>query len=265
MTYNSISPKFIVLLVPKIEKFLWDMFDESKYKNVLHYIQRWHEGDGYNWENFTIYFLDEKIDLSKTLHQMPSDLLIKIAIDLGIDTPGFLPTIPTFKNVLRDHNQNAFLSFERAIKNVNENPDEAISLANSTLEGIIKTILSDERFADIPYNSRDTLYDLTQDILKRFKMYPGTHQEIDEIRKIGSGLLTACQNIENLRSTKTKSHGKTHKDYIIKETLWANFIVNAVTTIGLFLSEFFEKKYKPIPIIKDKSKNEEITPDDIPF
>ncbi|HRN70546.1 MAG TPA: abortive infection family protein [Candidatus Woesebacteria bacterium] len=264
--YSSISPKYIMELIPKVENALWEMFDTSKYKKVKQYILKWHEeNQGYNihdyWENFSIVYKNGVIDLSETLSQMPNDILIKIVIDLGIDTPGFLPIVPKFKNILKDKNQNAFQSFERAIKNTHENPDEAISLANSTLEGIIKTILSDETFSDLQYNSRDTLYELTKEVLNRFKMYPKMHQEMDEVRNIGSGLLTACQNIEKLRSTKTNSHGKAQEDYIIAEMLWANFIVNSVATIGIFLTEFFEKKYMPDVKVKEK----EINPDDIPF
>ena len=258
---DDISPKYFMSLIPKVENALWNLFDKSKYKNVKRYILKWHLGD-YNSENFHIYYDNDQIDLAETLYSMPSELIIKIAIDIGVDTPGFLPSIPTFKNVLKDKNQNAFQSFERAIKNVSENPDEAVSLANATLEGIIKTVLSSEQFSDLEYNSRDTLYALSQTILKRFKIYPGAQKEIDEIQKIASGLLTACQNIESLRSTKTKSHGKTNDDYIITDTLWANFVVNSVATIGLFVSEYFEKKYK-VAITEDKK--EEIVPDDIPF
>jgi hypothetical protein len=154
MDYSDISPKYIMELIPKVENVLWGMSDKAKYQNVRRYIEKFHEeGDSWNNsdENFHIYYSDEdskNIDLAETLHRMPSSLLIKIAIDLGIDTPGFLPVVPQFKNILKDQNQNAYQNFERATKNVYENPDQAVSLASSTLEGIIKTILTDVTFKD---------------------------------------------------------------------------------------------------------------------
>jgi len=258
--YNYISPKYIVMLIPEIEKELWKLFDAAKYKNVLRYIRRWHEYDQ-NWENFSIVFnSNNDIDLAETLHNMPNDILIKVAIDLGIDTPGFLPSISEFRNILKEKNENAFQSFDRALKNVSENPDEAISLANSALEGIVKSILSSGYFKNFIYNPKDTLYDLVQAILKQFKLYPVKEPELEEINNIASSLLKASKNIEDLRSTKTKTHGKSEEEYIISDSLWANFIVNSVATIGLFLVQYFNQKYN-----YSAKENTEIDIEEIPF
>lgn len=76
----------------------------------------------------------------------------------------------------------------------------------------------------------------------------------DEIRNIGSSLLSVSQNIEKLRSEKTTFHGKAKKDYIIKDPLYAYFIVNVVSTIGLFLMSFYEKKYNNVNIFNEKDE-----------
>lgn len=57
-------------------------------------------------------------------------------------------------------------------------------------------------------------------------------------------MLKAVQSIENLRSNNTDSHGKLDEDYVIHDSLYAFFTINAVTTIGLFLISFYEKKYQ---------------------
>lgn len=72
---------------------------------------------------------------------MPNDILIKVAADIGVETPGLLPCIPVMKNVLNQNNTNAYANFERAVKNVYDHPDQSVALAASTLEGIFKTIL----------------------------------------------------------------------------------------------------------------------------
>jgi hypothetical protein len=55
------------------------------------------------------------------------------------------------------------------------------------------------------------------------------------------------------------SHGKTSADYIIDDDLYAKFILNAVTTVGLFLLNFYEKKY-----LQDRA-NQSSGGDDLPF
>ena len=57
------------------------------------------------------------------------------------------------------------------------------------------------------------------------------------------------KGVEELRSNKTKFHGKTEGDYIINDSIYAYFVVNTVTTVGLFLKSYFEKKFPP-PINK---------------
>ena len=65
------------------------------------------------------------------------------------------------------------------------------------------------------------------------------------INNIGSGLLSVSKVIEEIRSNHTKeAHGKLEDDYIIKDHLYAHFIINSVATVGLFLINFYEEKYK---------------------
>jgi hypothetical protein len=82
-------------LVQSVSDSIWKEF--GSYEQVKHYIKKWHEDNyepnGFNnnyWENFTVIEKEiNKIDLSATLHSMPGTILLKIAIDLGVDTlPG---------------------------------------------------------------------------------------------------------------------------------------------------------------------------------
>ena len=70
-----------------------------------------------------------------------------------------------------------------------------------------------------------------------------------------------AQNIETIRSNNTDvSHGKISKDYIIEDELYAKFVINAVSSVGLFLLNYYEKKYKPSVNIEPESNE-----GDIPF
>lgn len=56
-------------------------------------------------------------------------------------------------------------------------------------------------------------------------------------------------------------HGKTQDDFIIKDPMCASFIVNAVSTVGLFLLNYYKAKYPPM----DNNLPSTFTSDDLPF
>ncbi len=240
---DKLSPKFRTDLEHQIKEKLFDTY--KSYESVESYLQKWHEEeyDAYNSsENFYfIKFENGKLNAIKTLAGMGDELVLKVAIDLGIDTPDIIPSIPIFRNELKTNYETASTTFERAFKECEEHPDTAIGLANSALESIIKEILKDERLIKNPKGNK-TLYGLASELLKEFRMFPNSDIP-EEISTIGSSLLSVSQHIEKIRSEKTSVHGKTNDDYIIEDPLYAYFIINCVTTVGLFLQSFYKKKY----------------------
>lgn len=257
---NEISPKYLMMLIDKIESVIWANF--KSYKKVKQYIQKWHFAD-INYENFPIVYQDngKDIDLSETLHAIEDgEIVLKIAIDLSIETPDFIPSIPVFRNNLKNSYKRASDSFNEAIKNITEQPSISIGLANSTLESIIKYIFEDENIKTKSKNG-DTLYKQTENILKEFSMFPGSDIP-KEIRDMGSALLKVSKSIEDIRSNKTFMHGKTDSTYLVEESIYAVFIVNVVASIGLFLINFYELKYKNIIL---NNEGDWISTENIPF
>lgn len=240
---NEISPKYLMKLILDVEKAIWNEY--ASYKNVRFYIEKWHESDdgwNNNWENFFLATKENgEVDLQRTLHGMNGELLLKIATDLGVETPDFIPTISTFRNEIKSDYKTASGTFEKAIKQIEDHPDIAIGLANSALESIIKEIFKDERITTKPKTGK-TLYDLTSELLKELQLFPSSDMPM-EIKAIGSSLLAANQNIEKLRSEKTNAHGKTQDDYIITDPLYTYFVVNSVATVGLFLKSYYKTKF----------------------
>jgi hypothetical protein len=253
----EISPKYKMTLIKQVESAIWKEY--TSYKDVEFYIKKWHlfEDESFGqeyWENFNLKYNNSgKIDLIATLHGMADELLMKVAIDIGVDTPDFIPSIPVFRNELKLTNETALATFERAIKQIETHPDIAISLANSALESVIKGILKDERIK-IDSKHNDTLYKLTESILKAYSIFPDAKVPV-EIKQIGSGLISASQGIEKLRSEKTHVHGKTSNDTVISDAIYAYFIVNSVTTIGLFLSSFYKQKFPKSSISDSEEDN----------
>jgi len=243
---EMISPKYQMKLLKEVNDAIWAEF--SSYDLVLNYISKWHEDNyepyGYNnnyWENFTIQKKgQDKIDLIATLNSMDGATLLKVAIDMGVDTPDFIPSIPTFKNELKSDYKTAYDTFQKAYKQIESDPSLAIGLANSALESIIKEILKDERIRAKTIGG-ETLYKLTSIVLKEFKITSSDFPK--EIKTIGQSLLAIGQSIENLRSEMTTFHGKTDDDKLIDETIFAYFVINSVSTVGIFLKSFFQKNY----------------------
>ena len=240
---NKISPKYQMGIIQDINDRLYELY--KSYDDVENYIAKWQEVyDDFGNSNFYILYKDEerkKIDLKKTLHNIDGETLLLIAIDLGVATPDFIPLIPTFKNELKSSFETASQTFEKAYANVESDPSLAVSLANSALESIIKVILKDNRIP-IQYNDRDTLSSLIKDICKAFNLH-NTASCPKEIKTISSSLINCCTAIEDIRSNKTEVHGKTQDDFILSDPLCAYFIVNAVSTIGLFLLNYYRKRY----------------------
>ncbi len=246
-----ISPSTMMSLIDRIEEKIWDKF--GTYKKVTRYIQRWHEDDegSCNWENFTILTKNgSNIDLSSTLDTMGDELLFQIAVDLNIEVPNLIYSVAEIKGVLAEKYEDAAATFEKACNKVYSEPSTAIIMANSALEMIIKNICKKQKF--IPYNPKDTLYKLTSTILKELKLFPDNKLD-QNITQIGSGLLSVSKAIEVIRSKNTEAHGT--EDVIISDPIYAMFIVNAVSTVGLFLLKYSEN----LPC------ENSIDEDDIPF
>ncbi len=246
-------------IIELTEKKIWEEY--KTYKKVLFYIKKWQEEiwdahgtgwNGFNGINFEIAYKNKEksdIDLNQTLHNMSDDLLLKVAVDMGVKTPNIIYAVPQIISLCANDFKDVHLVLENAFKKVYEDPSHSCALANSALETIIKRILEDMK---VKYNERDTLYDLTKRIVKELKFLDN---KIPEIRNLGSGLLKICQTIEIIRSKYTKeAHGKLSKDYIIDDPSYSHLLINSVSSIGFFLLNIYEKI--------DSSKEEL---DEIPF
>ena len=259
------SPRQIMKIIEKIDKAIWSEY--KSYQMVKTYILKWQEQiwdvgntgwNGYNGVNFEIVYKDEKeenINLIATLHNMDDELLFKIAVDFGVEIPNIIYAVPEIISYKSTDYKDVNLIFEEAFKKVYEDPSHSIALANSALETVIKKICQDERIEQI--EGKKSLYKLTQHILKVFKYFPNQTED-DYIRNIGSSILNIAKNIEDLRSNCTKeAHGRLQEDYIIDDPLYAQLFVNTSATLGLFLLNFYEKKFP--------QQIKETSYDDLPF
>jgi hypothetical protein len=256
---QGISPSFITNLIYQIDDELSKLENNrSGYTEAL--FLEWQKAyEKETRQNFKMVHEYEEeyswFNSRRTLRNMEHELLFKIAVDLGIKIPGLIYSVATITGITQPTRQ----SFEKACKEVYENPAHAVILANSALESLIKDICADERIKDC--NQSGTQQQLLVHILKEFKISEDTKLN-HKLKNITSGFQTASAAIQNLRDFHTKAHGAAtaEKRDIISDPLAAAFIVNACATIGLFLQGYYEENYPKLPV--------EVTDDiddDIPF
>ena len=259
-----VSPKLIIDL---IERISWQIEQKFEFTRTTEaYFKRWQGPDTNNpaFEIIKSQYGMTPNDVVETLGHIEDELILKIAVDLGIETPDFIPSVATFRNEIKASYATASTTFEKATRTIEQDPSTAILQANSALESIIKEILKNEavkiELAKLPGEQiksveRKTLTELTNRILKILGLFPDNGMT-NEFKTIGSSLLALNGAIEDIRSTKTHAHGKTDGDYVVNDALYAYFVVNSVATAGLFLKSYYEKKFKVQPPEED---------DDMPY
>ena len=217
-------------------------------RDATYYLENWHEEyDDFGNGNFILWYNDnnrEFLDLDATIHSMDGELLLKVAIDLGIETPNYIPSIPIFRNELKSSYQFASRTFEKAYREIESDPETACGLAIAALESIIKEILSDERIS-VKCREKGDVHKLLDDILKAYSLLPNS-ENIAEVRTLVSGLQKCATAMGEIRGDKTLLHGHKSGDIVISDPASAYFVVNSVSTIGLFLIQVYKKKYPPI-------------------
>lgn len=91
---TKISPKYQMNLIQTINDKLFELY--KGYEDVSRYMSKWIEYyDSFGNQNFYIRYKDnerKKIDVKETLHSIDGETLLKIAIDLGVETPDFIPS-----------------------------------------------------------------------------------------------------------------------------------------------------------------------------
>lgn len=258
----EISAVYRMELIDSVADVIWKKYGTyAKVKQYLELNQTVYSSFGD--ADFYLQFKDgsqDKIDVLGTLGVIAQNVpekLVKMAIELGIETPDFIPCIPTFRNKIKDDYPTAAISFEKAFENVETDPAESVGQVNSVLESIMKEILNDKRFSDIDSSSM-TRKKLVDTIFKKFDFELDNQELPKEFKAIWNSIMTISKSIEDLRSDKTLFHGQDSEKYLIDDPIYAYLAVNTSAAIGLFLIDFYEKRFPKIV-------NKQVLDDDLPF
>ena len=124
------------------------------------------------------------------------------------------------------------LEFERALKNVDSDPLEAISAACNILESICKVYIEDEQLS-LP--NKQTLRFLWKTVSKDLNFDPSKLQD-DDLKKVLSGMHSIVDGISALRTHGSSAHGQGRQMYK-PEPRHARLAVNSAHSLALFVLE----------------------------
>jgi len=127
--------------------------------------------------------------------------------------------------------------FDRALKNVDINPREAVSAACNILEAVCKIYIEDEGLK-IP--SKLDLHPIWNIVRKDLGFDPSLVADRD-LKEILSGMISTVNGIASLRSHASSAHGSGRKVYKL-EPRHARLAIHAAHTVTAFIIESWDKK-----------------------
>ena len=232
-SFQGISPRFMVNLKKKIIDKINAEFP-SEYGLQADFLNRFGLKDRWSGELGDMY-----LNLVFSLNEAEDSILFQMAVDLGLEVPGLIYSVAEIRDILGTGYTKAHSMFENAYKKVMDEPSQSVILANSALESILKE-LSDEGLIE-PCRTGDSLKELTNHVITQLDLSPSKMANTN-MKKIVSKLLKIAEAIQNLRSEHTEAHGKNKDSYLIDNPMYSQLVLNAVTTVGLFLHQYHQAK-----------------------
>lgn len=131
---------------------------------------------------------------------------------------------------------------DRATRNAEDDPEDAVTAACATLEAVCRSILLELKL-DLP--AKKDVSALVRAVQGPLGLSPGRTDLPDlvagDIRKILSGLTTATEGIGALRTHGGDAHGRERGHRRIDPRI-ARLAIHASSTVALFLIETWERK-----------------------
>jgi hypothetical protein len=120
--------------------------------------------------------------------------------------------------------------FDRALKQADEDPEDAITSACATLESVCKCILDEEGLA---YPTKQDIGGLSQAIETFLELSPARQDIEPDVKRILGGLANVTRGIGSLRTHCGDAHGK-GKNVERVDSRIARLAIHSASTIALF-------------------------------
>ena len=129
------------------------------------------------------------------------------------------------------------IEFDRALKNVESSPREAVSAACNILESIFKTYIAEE---DLEMPKKQDLQPVWKVVRDDLGLEPGKIEDRD-LQEILSGIFATVSGIGALRTHASSAHGGGKTVYALKPR-HARLAVHGAHTLGTFVLESWQEK-----------------------
>lgn len=127
--------------------------------------------------------------------------------------------------------------FDRAVRNVQSNPREALSAACNILESVFKVYLQDNGHA-LP--AKQDIQGLFKEVKRHLGLDPSVLED-DDLKKILTGAFSVVDGVGAFRTHASSAHGAGRKSYRL-EPRHARLAINAAHTVATFVLETWEAR-----------------------
>ncbi len=159
----------------------------------------------------------------------------------GILSKGEGLATKTLSELIKNRNIQALdFEFERAIKNVESSPREAISAACNILESVFKVYIEDHSHLNLP--AKQDLQSVWKIVRADLGLDASILEERD-LQEIVSGIMATVNGIGALRTHASSAHGAGKKPYKIKPR-HAKLAIHSAHTIAAFVLETWDEKIR---------------------
>lgn len=172
--------------------------------------------------------------------QASDSQIIEIAQALDIEVSiSHSTSVLTLQNLLeRSGLQACQDDFDRAIQNIDTDPDQALASGCSTLESVCKAIL-DKMGSECPKDQ--SIQPLLRKVFEVMELSPEGHADA-EIKRILGGLFNAGVGVGTIRTKYSAAHGRRDGQRKLQGR-HARLAINSAATVGLFLLETYQERF----------------------
>lgn len=195
-------------------------------------------------ESPTFFVSQEQIDSKKNKIKKIKQQLKRAGLTYsrgGVITKGEGLATKTLSDLIKNRNIPAIeFEFDRAIKNIESSPREAVSAACNILESIFKVYIEEHAHLNMPAKQD------IQSVWKVVKADLGLDASILEerdLQEIVSGIMATVSGIGALRTHASSAHGAGKKVYNLKPR-HAKLAIHAAHTIAAFVLETWGEREK---------------------
>ena len=183
----------------------------------------------------------KRIYVQNLLKSVNSSIIVNIATELNIISANSgITSVESMRELIKSHDLNSVLEdFNRALENIENDPEQAIASSSSTLESICKAIIELDG-QSLP--QKQTMATLLAEAVVIVNISPKNHSD-GEIKRILGGIQNVILGLGALRTGFSSAHGHGIKKYKLSRR-HVRLLVNSMVTFGMFLIETYIEKKK---------------------